>query len=185
LTVPGRALRYPRIMNEQPELVTVFRSLDATADEQAESIRMLLAEAGLSPVVLDDHAPGVVEGTWEVRVPPEQAAQAERLMAAQGAEELKTIDDSDALDLETVFHSEGSSIAEMEATEIQTLLAAEGIDAVIVGTPMMPNLAFEVRVPRGDVQHALELIEDAQASGPAAADAAEQASEEAGGAPSQ
>ena len=53
------------------DLVTVYRSMDATAKEDCDAIVDLLSAAGFSPVVLDDKAPGVPEGTYEVRVPAE------------------------------------------------------------------------------------------------------------------
>jgi hypothetical protein len=169
-------------MDEQSELLTVFRSLDESAHEDADRVCQVLTEAGLAPVVLDDSAPGVVEGTWEVRVPAAEAARAEQLLAAQAGEAALAGDDSEDLDLETVFHSEGAATGEMEATEIQSLLETEGIEAVIVGTPALPNLPFEVRVPRSEVEHAQQVIADAQAAGPAAA---EEAASESAGTPPQ
>ncbi len=162
-------------MNDrQADLVTVFRSLDVDAHSEADRVRLLLAESGLEPVLLDDKAPGVVEGTYEVRVPAEQSARAEELIAAEGGvEELEPVDPSADLDMAPVFHSEGSApTAEMEATEIQSLLVANGIDAMVVGTSTMPNLPFEVRVPKADVERARSIIDEAVAAGPAAAEEA-------------
>ncbi len=48
---------------------------------------------------------------------------------------------------------------------------------MIVGGALYPNLGFEVRVPRGKVVEAENLIAAAQEGGPAAADAAEAESE--------
>ena len=42
----------------------------------------ILEAEGLSPVILDDTAPGVPEGVYEVRVPPSEAAKAEEMIAA-------------------------------------------------------------------------------------------------------
>jgi hypothetical protein len=62
------------------------------------------------------------------------------------------------LDLETVFHAEGSSTAEIEALAVKTLLEANGIDVVLVGDSMLPNLPFEVKVRRDQVKRARKLI---------------------------
>jgi hypothetical protein len=48
---------------------------------------------------------------------------------------------------------------------------------MVVGASQYPNLPVEVRVPRGRVKEAEELIEQAQASGPEAASEAEAESE--------
>lgn len=79
----------------------------------------------------------------------------------------------DDLDLETVFHGEGSSTAEMEAMEIKDLLEANGIAPIMVGDSIFPNLPFEIKVSRDEAQRARELIAEAQREGPAAAEAAE------------
>jgi hypothetical protein len=65
-----------------------------------------------------------------------------------------------SLELEPVYHAEGSSTAEVDALLIKSLLEAAGIPAVIVGDPVLPNLPFEVRVPRKHVKRALRLIAD-------------------------
>jgi hypothetical protein len=39
---------------------------------------------------------------------------------------------------------------------------------------MLPNLGFEVRVPREDLERAREVLVEAQAAGPAAAEEASQ-----------
>ena len=67
-------------MNGEADLITVFRSADDDAHEEAEAIVDLLSGEGLAPVLLDDSAPGVPEGAYEVRVPPEQSARAEELI---------------------------------------------------------------------------------------------------------
>jgi hypothetical protein len=173
-------------MNEQPELVTVFRSLDVSAHDQADQVSALLTEAGLSPVVLDDSAPGVVEGTYEVRVPAGEAEQAERIIREDTASAAtpEAVDDSTGMDLETIFHAEGGSVtAEMESTEILSLLKANDIEAVLIGTQTLPNFPFEVRVPKTQVDRAREVIAEAQAAGPQAAE--EGAAESSEAAPEQ
>jgi len=68
-------------MSISSDLVTVYRSMDAAAKEDCEVISDILTAEGLSPVILDDSAPGVPEGTFEVRVPSSQLQRAEELVA--------------------------------------------------------------------------------------------------------
>jgi len=152
----------------------VFRSMDAEAKEDAESIVDLLTDAGISAALLDDRAPGVPEGVFEVRVPPADAARAEELIAENPLpDEVEEVDPSSALDLETV----ASAASEMEATSIKNLLESNEIAAVLVGDSVLPNLAFDVRVARDQANRARILIADAEHLGPAAAEEAERASE--------
>jgi uncharacterized glyoxalase superfamily protein PhnB len=81
-------------------------------------------------------------------------------------------DSSHELDLEPVFSALGAE-AEMEAIAIHSMLEANGITAIMVGSSSLPNLPFEVKVPREQAQQALRLIEEAKAAGPAAAEEAE------------
>jgi hypothetical protein len=69
------------------------------------------------------------------------------------------------------------STAEMQAIAIQSILQAEGIQSVIIGSSTMPNLGYEVRVSAEDLDRARQTLLDAKAAGPAAAAEAEQASE--------
>src|SRR5258708_3583077 len=150
------------------DLVTVYRSMDATAKEDCDAIADLLSAEGLSPVVLDEEAPGVPEGTYEVRVPAEEASRAEKIVAEHPQPEVEEVDPSEDLDLEAIFHSEGSTTAEFEALEVKGVLEANGIAAVIVGDSRLPNLAFEVREARDQMEGALALLADAKNSIPAA-----------------
>jgi hypothetical protein len=165
-------------MSPTPELTTVFRSADSRAREDAHATFALLREAGLHPVLLDESAPGVMEGSYEVRVPLEESSKAEELLAEADTETAAPVagDDSEAHDLETVVSTDGIT-AEMLAIEIRSLLSANGIPAVIVGTTQLPNLGFEVRVARQDVERAQQILAEAQAAGPAAAEEAERATE--------
>ncbi len=167
-------------MEGQLELVTVYRSLDASAKEDCESFAQLLSDDGLSPMILDDSAPGVPEGAFEVRVPADQVERAEKIIAENPlADEVEEVNPSSDLDLsEPVFHSEGSTTAEFEATEIQTILESSGIAAVIVGNSVLPNLPFEVRVAKENTARALEIIEEFQRTGPEAAESAAAESEQ-------
>ena len=68
--------------------------------------------------------------------------------------------------------------AEMEALNVHGILVASGIEAVVVGPSTLPVLEFQVQVPMADLELAQRLLAEAQRGGPAAADAAEAASEE-------
>lgn len=147
--------------------------MDATAKEDCEIIVDILSAEGLSPVILDDSAPGVPEGTFEVQVPGDQLQKAEELIAKNPLpDEVEEVDDSSQLDLETIYHADGT-LAEVESMEIKNLLEANGIAAVVVGNSVLPTMSFEVRVARDQVERARETITEAQAGGPAAAEEAE------------
>jgi hypothetical protein len=60
---------------------------------------------------------------------------------------------------------------------IRGVLESNGIPVMVVGATLYPNLPFEVRVPRGKLKEAEELIEQAEAAGPEAATEAEAESE--------
>jgi hypothetical protein len=157
--------------------VTVFRSADEFASEDAASIRDMLADHGIEAQVVDDQAPGVPAGAWEVRVSAADQAQADELVARfSAAQDSADVNPSTELDLVTVFRSAGQS-TEMEALEVQSLLEAGGIPAVVVGDSRFPNLEQHVRVPRDRQTEARRMIADALAVGPAGADEAEAASE--------
>ncbi|HXP87055.1 MAG TPA: hypothetical protein VN841_20160 [Bryobacteraceae bacterium] len=87
-----------------------------------------------------------------------------------------TPDAGEQLDLVTVFQSAGAN-AEMEALDVKALLEASGIDAVMVGDTRYPNFPCEVRAPREQAAAAEQLIVEALAAGPAAAEEAEAAGE--------
>lgn len=87
------------------------------------------------------------------------------------------IDPSPELDAVIVFSSSNHD-AEMEATAIEAMLKSNDIEAVVVGTSVMPVFEFQVQVPRAKAEEAQRLIEEARAAGPEAADEAEAASEQ-------
>src|SRR5579864_6805133 len=122
-------------MAASPDLVTVYRSMDATAKDDCDSIIEMLSDEHISAVMVDDSAPGVPEGTYEVRVPARDAAKAEKLIDENPLpDEVEEVDNSSGLNLETVFHAEGSgSLAEMQAMNVKNLLESNGIGAVLVG----------------------------------------------------
>jgi hypothetical protein len=164
--------------------ITVFRSADESAQEDAEGVRQMLLDAGIPAVLLDDTAPGIVVGTYEVRVDEENQVRAETLIAGMLADEQRAAapesgDPSHAMDLVSVFSSGSGARAEMEALSIQSLLDAGGISAVFVGDTRYPIFPVQVRVTRTDEAKARQLIEEALASGPAGADEAEAEGEKA------
>ena len=86
-----------------------------------------------------------------------------------------TLDVSHDLDMVPVFSSTGVD-AEVEGDLICGVLANTGIPAVQSGS-LFPNLGISVCVPRESLKEAQRLIAEAQAAGPAAAEA-ERASED-------
>ncbi len=155
-------------------MVTVYRSMDADAAEDADCVLELLTDAGIQAVMLDDSAPGVPEGVFEIRVPAPDAARAEEVIAENPLpDEAEEVDPSSELDLETV----ASAASELEAMGIKNFLESNEIAAVLVGDAVLPNFPFEVRVARDQAERARTLIADAEITGPAAAEEAERASE--------
>jgi len=90
---------------------------------------------------------------------------------------------SDPLDLVPVTEEDGSplELTEMEAIELKNLLDANGIDAVISGVEMMPNLPYRLMVAAGKAAEAARVIAEARAAGPAGAEEAEREGEASGG----
>ncbi len=160
--------------SNREELVTVYRSMDVDAKDDGECIVELLEDAGIHASLLDDSASGVPEGVFEVRVAASDAPRAEELIAQNPlADEVAQVDDSHALDQETI----ASAASEMEAMSIKNLLDSSGIAAVLVGDSVLPNFPFEVRVAHDQAQNARVLIADAEKTGPAGAEEAERATE--------
>ena len=83
---------------------------------------------------------------------------------------------SHALDMVTLWSSSAVG-AEMESDMIRGVLESNDIPVMVVGASQYPNLGFEVKVPRGKVIEAEELIDLAKAAGPEAATEAEAESE--------
>jgi hypothetical protein len=73
--------------------------------------------------------------------------------------------------------------SELEAIEIKSLLAANGIDAVVKGASQLPNLPYEILVPFAQKEQAEAVFLEASQAGPAAAEEAEEAGEALGDAP--
>jgi hypothetical protein len=151
-------------------LITVFRSADARAEEDARAIALLLNNSGIPATLLDDSERGVPEGAWEVCVPQADGPRADALIATHSPDAAH--DDSHGLDMIAVFRSAGTD-TESEALTVKGLLRASGVPAEIVGDTRYPNLPQQVQVPRAQFTEARRLIADALAAGPAGAEEAE------------
>ena len=84
------------------------------------------------------------------------------------------------MDLVTVFSSMNHD-AEMEAMALHSLLEANGIDSVVVGSTTIPAVEFQVQVAQSQAGEAERIMAEAKASGPEAAVEAEQEGEAAAG----
>ena len=93
-------------------------------------------------------------------------------MAQDPEQELQTGSTSHALDMVTLWNSEAIT-SQVEADMIRGVLESGGIPALVVGAAEYPNLGFEVKVPRGKVKEAEELVAQAREAGPQAAAEAE------------
>ena len=162
-------------MTDPSKLITVFRSAEPDAAEEVEEIEALLEDEGLHPVVVTDESAGIVVGSFEVQVPPDESARADQAIAASPVLD-EPGDPTHELDLVTVERTDGTT-GEMEATAIKSILDSIGINSFVVGAASIPTLGFEVRVAREDVPAAEEAIAAAKAAGPEGALEAEQAGE--------
>lgn len=162
-------------MSEHAEWVVVFRSMDLSAQEDAEAALALLTEAGFTAKMMDDSAGDTPPGVYEVRVPArDETAALEALRKAAAAESAPAEpgDPSSAMDLTEIFEGQGTT-AELEALSIEAVLKANGIPCVVQGASEIPTLPYVVLVPKRDFERATSILEEAKASGPAAADAAQ------------
>ena len=166
-------------MPAEADMVTVFRSADEDAEDDAKAITELLNAEGIEAVLLDDTAPGVPSGAWEVRVASGDSDRAEQLIseARLPDQDLTDVDESSDLDVETVFHSHSGTLAEFEALSIKSMLESAGIAAIVVGDSVLPNLGFDVQVAKEHAERARQLIAEAEASGSQAAESEERATE--------
>jgi len=156
-------------MTDQTEFITVFRSADNSAKADATAARDELMQVGIQAILLDAETPGVVEGSWEVRVPAADQTRAEAILAVEPAEpeDESEVDEeglSHDLDFVNVFASNAND-AEMEATSIQSFLEASGIPTTVIGSAQIPSLGFEVRVPKSRLEEAQTLVTEARQSG--------------------
>lgn len=153
-------------------LVTVFRSGDVDAEEQAAILRDMLGNINITAEIFGSH-----EGAYEVRVPPEQEEDARQFIATQRGFRPEDMDLSHELDMVTVFSSQEYN-AEMVATQIRSILDVNNIPSVMVSGSMFPSLEFQVRVPRDRVDDARRAIAAAEEAGPSAAEEAERETEQ-------
>lgn len=158
------------------EMVTVFRSGDASASEDASAIVDLLADAGLNAMLLTDEYPGVLAGTVEVRVPAEEEDAALDLIDGQMAEAGEG-SPSHAYDLVEVYRGQGTS-GEVESMSIRAVLDANHIPSVLIGSMQLPNLPFRVMVPQVFAEAADKALTEAEDAGASAAEEAEAATEQ-------
>jgi len=149
---------------------TIFRSADERAEDDARAIAQLLKDSGIAARVLDDGAPGVPEGAWEVQVAEADSSRADALIATHPLDMVP--DESHALDMAVVFRSAGTD-TESEALTVKGLLEASGLEAEIIADTRFPNLPQQVQVPQSQLAEARRLIAEALAAGPAAAEEAE------------
>jgi Putative prokaryotic signal transducing protein len=98
-------------------------------------------------------------------------------MTEEPESESESIDPSHDLDM-VAFFSSSNHDAEMEAMSIHSILEANGIPSVLVGTSTIPSLEFQVQVSREDLEQARRVVAEAQAAGPDAAAEAEANSEQ-------
>jgi hypothetical protein len=163
-------------MSMATDLVTVYRSADMNAEQDATAVRNLLIKNGLNAQLADHKTRGVVEGTWEVRVPESEVPQAEALVGQVDQDDPGGVDPSHDLDMVSIAELQGAT-GEMEAMSIHSILDANGISAVLVGASTLPNLSFVVKVAKDDLDRAQAALAEARAAGPAAAAEAAQESE--------
>ncbi len=166
-------------MASNADMITVFRSADDDAEEDAREIHELLTAQGISAVLLDDSAPGVPSGAWEVEVPAQDSGRAEDLIDETRLpdEDMANVSDSAEFDAETVFSAQSGTTSELEAMSVKSMLEASGIAAIIVGDSVLPNLSFEVQVAKDHADEARKVIADAEAVGTEAAEQEERATE--------
>jgi hypothetical protein len=156
-------------MTDENALITVFRSGDPSAEADAIAARDCLTQAGIPAVLLGEDTPGVIEGTWEVRVPPSDRARAEAILDSQACEpedesQMPQEGLSHDLDFVSFFGSQAAD-SEMEAIMIQSILESNDIPCVVVGSSQYPSLGFEVRVPKSRLKEAVAAVEAARQSG--------------------
>lgn len=152
-------------MERSPGLAVVFRIDDADAREDAVEVRNQLVNAGLDARLRQT----ADNQGWEVVVPDDQLAAAGEVLAVtqpDAASPGEEVDPSSDLDQVTVFESPpGTTVTEVEALSVKSLLNAAGIPAFIVGAPALPNLMFDVRVPRERVDEARRILTEARIVG--------------------
>ncbi|MFN0105433.1 MAG: putative signal transducing protein [Bryobacteraceae bacterium] len=127
--------------------------IPSAEDRDAEDVRDQLVEAGIDAELM-------------VCVRTDQADDARRILEGMQGD----ADPSAELDLETVAVFQGAD-AEMQAAAVQGLLEQSGISVVVEGAYGLPSLPFEIRVAGKLAGSARAILAQAEAEGPAAADA--------------
>ena len=163
-------------MGTELKQITVFRSADDSAEQDAGAIREVLQKAGLDPELLTHSEPGVSAWEVEVRVPASQEAQARQAILDAEDAPPEPVDASHDLDLVTIYEGVGTA-AEVEAVSIRSLLDANGIASVMMSAAQYPNFPWVVRVSRAMQERAESIIAEARQAGPEGAEEAEKASE--------
>jgi hypothetical protein len=150
-------------MGDTLELVTIYRAEGDSAQDDANEVCDVLVEAGYTAVVADDSDPDVPAGACDVRVPADQADAAAAAIAGDPGEEL---------DMVPLFE-QGTELSEMEALNIKALLEANGIEAMIQGSEMLPSIPFEVQVPQDQLEEAERIVAEAMKEASAGGEASE------------
>ena len=75
-------------MEQENAVLTVFRSAESSAEEECSDIRTFLAENGIAATVAGDDAPGVVSGSYEVRVAAGDADRATEMIGTLPEDEI-------------------------------------------------------------------------------------------------
>jgi hypothetical protein len=127
--------------------------ITSNEDRDPADIRDQLVAAGLDALV-------------GVCVRAGQAEDARRILEGMQGD----ADPSAALDLETIAVFHGAD-AEMQAAAVEGLLQQAGISVVVEGAFGLPSLPFEIKVAGNLAAQAREILAQAEANGPAAADA--------------
>ena len=94
-------------MEQENVQLTVFRSAESSAEEECSDIRTFLAENNIPALVAGDDAPGVIEGSFEVRVTAPDADRAAELIARM-PDAAEPADPSHGLDLVNIYRSESA-----------------------------------------------------------------------------
>ncbi len=89
---------------------------------------------------------------------------------------VNALPDSSELNTQPIWTGMGPS-AEMEAINVQDVLLSAGIEAILNGSSALPSLQFEVLVAHENAARARQVLADAIAAGPQAAEEAERAGE--------
>lgn len=82
------------------------------------------------------------------------------------------------LDAETIYEGQGQNAA-IEAMNIKGVLEANGISVWVTDGAPYPSLPVVMRVPKDQLEKAKQILAEAQAAGPAAAEEQELVSESA------